>query len=431
MAIFPFKKKKSQEALCEQALSYWEESSYIIAIPEKDRIDMSDSVFDRLAAINGVEITDRHLPDSNGAGHFMVRYDGETYEVGFYDGDFSLPDFFGNQGYYFTDEEMASIHRARKAVTIFMKFGSDSKKSYHLQLKIAKAIVPDLLAVMDESAERLVSARWVNLAVESAVVPGSNALFTVQAVGGDKGEVWLHTHGLNRCGLYELEILRSDAENSNSHYNVIATLASHMLDHESEPPTPCEGVYIGMLSDQTPIVATHISWTKGLKEYPSRTLGGVNDRKEGHNGHTALVFLYTCEKDEINGIMHKVSEYDGRWEDNPIFFISSVETNRMSCLAQERFGIVSYMSRKDDCHILVKIGLETDTPSTDDEREHIWFELIESDGDRFKARLIQEPYNVSGMHEGDEGWYEKKDVTDWHIYIDKFAVTPDTAYLLV
>ena len=63
------------------------------------------------------------------------------------------------------------------------------------------------------------------------------------------GEVWLHTHGLNRCGLYELEILKSDKENYNNHYYLISTLASHLLDKDDRTPEPGAGVYIGMLND--------------------------------------------------------------------------------------------------------------------------------------------------------------------------------------
>lgn len=53
------------------------------------------------------------------------------------------------------------------------------------------------------------------------------------------------------------------------------------------------------------------------------------------------------------------------------------------------------------------------------------------DGERFKGQLIQEPYDVSHMHEGDEAWFTVEDVTDWIIYLEEFSVAPDTAYLLV
>ena len=225
------------------------------------------------------------------------------------------------------------------------------------------------------------------------------------------GEVWLHTHGLNRCGLYELEILKSDKENYNNHYYLISALASHLLDKDDRTSEPGVGVYIGMLNDRLPIVATYVSWTKALDEYRSLVLGSEDDEKKGR--------------------LRKVSEYDSMWGENPLFFISTRETNRMSALARERFGLVKYMAKKDEDSILLKIGLKTDSAEQADDREHIWFKLLEFDGERFKGQLIQEPYDVSHMHEGDEGWFTVEDVTDWIIYLEEFSVAPDTAYLLV
>lgn len=211
-----FKKKKT--VLEEQPLCYWEESSYMMAVPKGGGMDLSVRLFERVAAISGVELLKKRLPDEDEPGYMEVGYDGEVYEIGFYEGDFSMPDMFNRRDYYFTDEELYAIGRADRALTVFMKFGVDGQKSYHLQLKIAVAMVPDLLAIVDESAEKLVCARWATLAADSAVVPGTSVLFTVHAVTDEGGEVWLHTHGLNRCGLYELEILKSDKENYNNHY---------------------------------------------------------------------------------------------------------------------------------------------------------------------------------------------------------------------
>ena len=168
--------------------------------------------------------------------------------------------------------------------------------------------------------------------------------------------MWLHTHGLNRCGLYELEILKSDKENYNNHYYLISALASHLLDKDDRTSEPGVGVYIGMLNDRLPIVATYVSWTKALDEYRSLVLGSADDREEGHNGRTAPVFIYTSEDDEKKGRLRKVSEYDSMWGENPLFFISTRETNRMSALARERFGLVKYMAKKDEGSILLKLA---------------------------------------------------------------------------
>jgi len=424
-----FKKENKNSKLEEAPLNYWEKESYLMALPSSGYVDVSEDTILRVRDIAGVDIIESALPNEEKPGHIVLSFEDEIYEIGFYKGDFTLPEMLSRQGYYFTEEEMEAIARSESALTVFMEFPGDSRKAYHLQLKVVKAMVPDLLAVMDESAERLVSGRWVTLATESNVAPSAQSLFTVQAVGGENGSVWLHTHGLNRCGLYELEVLSSDQDNYSDHFNVINTFASILLDSKDRPE-PGDGVRIGMFDVNRPMVATYVSWTKGLSEYPGIDLGGIEDRRQGHNTKTAVVFLYKEEKDEMTRTFRKVSEFNGLWADNPLFFISTRETERMSALARERFGMVKYMAEK-NCPVILKIALRTDHGESDDDHEHIWFELIRFDGDEFEARLTQEPYDVSAMHTGDVGRYSVDNVTDWLIQTPDFTVAPDNAYLLL
>ena len=62
--------------------------------------------------------------------------------------------------------------------------------------------------------------------------------------------------------------------------------------------------------------------------------------------------------------------------------------------------------------------------------EHIWFELLEFEGEKFKAKLTQEPYDIDNMHEGDEAWFTVNDVTSWTIYTKNKTIDPDLVYLL-
>ncbi len=427
---FKFFKKENKNSKPEEApLNYWEKESYLMALPSSGYVDVSEDTILRVRDIAGVDIIESALPDEEKPGHIVLSFEGEIYEIGFYKDGFSLPEMLSRQGYYFTEEEMEAIARSESALTVFMEFPGDSRKAYHLQLKVVKAMVPDLLAVMDESAERLVSGRWVTLATESNVAPSAQSLFTIQAVGGENGSVWLHTHGLNRCGLYELEVLGSDQDNYSDHFNVINTFASILLDSKDRPE-PGDGVRIGMFDVNRPMVATYVSWTKGLSEYPGIDLGGIEDRRQGHNTKTAVVFLYKEEKDEMTRTFRKVSDFNGLWADNPLFFISTRETERMSALARERFGMVKYMAEK-NCPVILKIALRTDHGESEDDHEHIWFELIRFDGDEFEARLTQEPYDVRAMHTGDVGRYSVDNVTDWLIQTPDFTVAPDNAYLLL
>lgn len=419
-----FFKKRHEENLKEAPLGYWEKESYMLVIPEKVTPNIITEIFERVANIDGVEIKEKSPLKENEPGKINLIFENDEYEVGFYPSEFSVPEIYLNKNYYFSEEEIEKIKNSKSALTIFMKFNNDSIKSYHLQLKLAVAMVPNMLGVMDESAEKMMPKTWVKMAAQSKVRPSTNDLYIVQAVSHENGEVWLHTHGLCRCGITELEILQSDSKNYNNHYNVITTFASYLIEKKKKFNN---SAYIGMLSNRQPVVVTYLPWTKGLREYRKLSLGSSEDRENGHNSKTSIIFMYKSEEDEKNGKLTKVSEFDKLWGDNPIFFISNEETARMKELAMERFNFVKEESNKKENKIIIKIGLPT---GGDNDFEHIWFELIEFEGDKFKAKLTQEPYNVKNMHEGDEGWYTIKDVTDWVIYTPRFTVTPKTAYLL-
>lgn len=418
-----FSKNKIQE-LKEEPLGYWEKESYMQIVPENPTRELLDSVCERVANIDGVEIIKQNKLTEKEPGMIKLKYENEEYEIGYHPSKFSLLQMYINKNYYFSEDELKKLKNAEVALIIYMKFNKNSKKSYHLQLKIALAMVPDMIGLMDESAEKMLPPTWVRMTANSKVLPGANDLFTVQAVSNDKGEVWLHTHGLCRCGVTELEILQSDKENYNNHYNLISTFASYLIDKKEAYD---KSAYIGVLCNKQPVVATYVSWTKGLGEYKKLNLGSIEDRKEGHKSKTSIIFIYKSEEDEKNGKLTKVSEFNDLWGDNPIFFISDEETARMKALAEERFNYVKQQSKNKENKIIIKIGLPIDSKEN---REHIWFELIEFEGDKFKAKLLQEPYNVDNIHEGDERWYAIEDITDWIIYTPNFTINPGNAYML-
>ena len=176
--------KKSNQELKEAPLGYWEEESYMQVVPEEPSEELLDSVIDRVAGMEEIQIIDKHELTDSEPGRIKLRYENEEYEVGFYPSKFSLPEFY-IKNYYFSNEELEKLRNAQTALTIFMKFNKNSKKSYHLQLKLALAMIPNTIGIMDESAEKMIPASWAKMAANSKVLPSANDLFTVQVVSGD------------------------------------------------------------------------------------------------------------------------------------------------------------------------------------------------------------------------------------------------------
>lgn len=419
-----FKKKK----YVEMPLYYWEEKSYMMVIP-KDKKDLllKDS-FDRIKAIAGLEVIENTYSIQDNTMHLKIKYDDDFFEVGIFAGAVSVPKHYLNKDYMFLEEEKEAILTAKDAITVFMEFNEKAAKCYQLQLRLCYALVPNMYGIIDESAEKILPARWVYMCCQTKTLPNPKNLFSVQAVVEDNGEVWLHTHGLTRCGINELEILRSDSKNYQNHYNLILSYATYLLDRRLKKETPMGGAYIGMLINRQPIVVTSTSWTKALTYYKHLDLGGIKDRKLGHNSKTNVIFLYKDETDQEKNILNKITIFDNLWGDNPIFFVSDAETERMKKMAQERFDYVKEAFKDKDNSVSIKIGMPI--MNKKDKFEHIWFDLLEIGDKKFKARLTQEPYDNINMKINDEAWFTINDVTDWIIYTKKNRISPDEVYIL-
>lgn len=415
-----------RKVLEEAPLNYWEEASYMMLVPSNENADLLKNAFMGVEAMPDVKVKEHHYHVDKNCLTLQLEYEEEDYEVGCYIGGISVPEYYVENP-LFSDLEKQKILNAKTAITLFMKFNDNGKKCYHLQLKLAVAMLPDLIGVLDESAEKMLSAKWVKMIAKSHVLPSAKHLFSVQAVMNKNQNVWLHTHGLCRCGITELEIVNSDKENQQNHFNLINAYAMYLIDKEESFDPRQNSSYIGQLINGYPIVVTCRSWTTGIEEYKKLKLGGLDDRKKGHNSFTSLIFLYKSEQDEKNDVLSKVSIYDKLWGDNPLFFFSNQETARMKALAIEQFHYVKEMFPKKSEQILIKIGLYSEKEK---QYEHIWFELLEVNEEQFRAKLTQEPYYFEQMHVGYEDWYKIEDITDWLIYTKDLCVSPDNAFLL-
>lgn len=356
----------------------------------------------------------------------------ERFSVEMYPTDFGIPELYRCQ-HFFPDIDIETIQKIEYGLAVEMKFGKNALLSYHLQLKLIHAMLPDALAVIDDSSEKILSGRWVALAAASKVPPAPRYLYTAQAVSDAEGEgcVWLHTHGLNRCGRPELEVLDSNKENYQEHYNVLETLANRLLEDE-EIPEFGSPYFLAYVAEGMPLVVTLIDWAEAVELYEPDMLGGKKDRQESHNGDTCVIFVYPSRESADEGKFYPLDIYDKLMKDNPVFMISNEETARMRAQAVERISYLLEASQNRENHLLVKLGLCVDEEyrTQDNEREHIWFEVLEVSGDRFTAKLTQEPYYIKGIHEGYTAQFGPEDVTDWLIYTPEGRISPDDVYRL-
>ena len=431
--MFNFFKKKQNEVDIPQVqpMANWEENSYMHVLSDNVEVENIDGAKERIESIEGLKLIEFNVRDDN-SGNLTLEYNGDEYGVGFYFDDFVLESLYSLQNQKIHDEDFAQIQEKTKSFVIYMNFNKNYFDSYHLQLKLIMAFFPDTLAVVDESAEKLLSGRWVKLAAESSVTPSAEALFTVQAVFDDKTHrVWLHTHGICRTGFSELELLDISQDNVNDIYYLLNTMANRVL-YQNEAIE--DYIFLGEFFDGEPIVATTLHWNEGITRYPSDILGGPNDRVDSHNTNSKVILLFASEEDANNAKYTKPSEIEEKLIENPLYYYTNEQTDHMKFMARDRFDILKkFIQENPENKALIKVGLPTDGEDGEpdyENLEHIWFELKEFTEDGFRAILTQEPYRVSSIKAGDEGEYTINDVTDWIIYTEEMSIEPNTAYLL-
>lgn len=329
-----------------------------------------------------------------------------------------------------------------------MYFELEPLDSFHLQLKIMNAIVPDASLVIDFMSYRLLSAKWLSMTAKSPVPPSPDYLYTLHCVYDEDGEngnrrYWFHTHGLHRCASVELEMLNfgQGAEQMNTLINMTV---KKFLTH---PAKEKERFTIGY--DGMGINLCWLRWEEALKDMPKNILGGFADRDEVDNVHAEPSGILFAVED---GNMVSPEIYAPTLADNPIYYITNEETERMSALAKERFGAFERVFKREGKKeekksflknmfggkkeeepvwtFLVKLGLEVDDPESGSEREHLWFDVISIENNQIKAKLLNQPYWISGLNEGDISTYPLDLLTDWLIYSPDSTYTSDSIYIL-
>ena len=433
MGLFSFGKKKKEVAktLEKFEVKKLKERSFMLAIPKHpEELQNVQLVVDRIKDATDFKLLQMGK-NAEGTPWHEIEYKGEKYEFLLYPENYRIPEMFRVQ-HFFEDVDVEEIDKQNTGLIIAMDFSEKPLESYHLQLKIINTIFPETLAALDYSAEKVLSGTWLAYAAKSKTPPAPRYLFTAQAVYTDN-DVWLHTHGLNRCGIMELEVLGSTKETSQSHYRVLEAMASRLID-EPDALDNEGAMYVARLCNNQPLVATWIPWQQAMGMIKKGTLGGPADRNDesGHNGYTGCVYVYQSPSDMENKKYSHLSVYDKLLENNPMFMYTNEETDRLRTLAIER---VSYMKKAFENGakaVLIKVGLMVDEEHRTDtnQREHIWFELKSVAENTFTAQLTQEPYMVSGMHEGDMGTYPYEDITDWLVFTEENRISPDDIYLL-
>lgn len=348
---------------------------------------------------------------------------------------FSIVDIEEKKEFYeLEDDEVQGAKNANGYIESVIMFTRDSLISYLAQIKLLNIISSKVAILVDMSAYKLLSGKWMSFSANSSTPPAADYLYTIHIISNDdekEKDLWLHTHGLYRCGMLELEMLRI-TESVEEQYNYLRGVVNIFLKNgmlkEGQPIT------VGHSKDRD-IIYTWLPWEKSLRKladkgWPCKAKGFLGDRSyrmdKVHDGPSAVLFAYD------NGKLLKPDYYSKIILQNPIVYISTEETNRMASIAEERFHhfkeLFNEYKGNEKWAFVVKIGCLMDEAKHATDREHLWFEVQEINERDINGKLINEPYSISDMKKDERYNLRLSNVSDWKIYSPNQSFSPDSIY---
>ena len=247
------------------------------------------------------------------------------------------------------------------------------------------------------------------------------ALFTIHAVyqdiGDDRDVYWMHTHGLEALGAFDVDVLRPSAQLARNAGDPMRALAFASLEKLVTPSTT--GFVMGMPGGAVDFVPARDFDTSAAAEHAQLRTSDAE-----HTGHRAVL----CEPRGLFGFLRKKpipSKFLSRLGDGTVFAFSKDATALMAARAHATLGVFKALVTEfgpTGIPALAKIGYATAADPTS--REHLWFEVHGFDGDRIDATLVNQPFDVPSLQKDARGWHPAADVSDWILMSPAGPMTP-------
>lgn len=323
-----------------------------------------------------------------------------------------------------SDEEREAIREASYCLTIEAEIEpSEALQRFASLVQLGHRCANGALGLFDPEGGTVHSPSWFQDAATEGVPIRIDAMYRIHAVTTEEG-VWLHTHGLRRAGIPELELLGVQLGHVHPAGALLRSVAHRAIVH-------------GMPDMGDPILYGHgleaalVPWDF-VHEHIDPVVGGPEDRDEQHP--SANLALVTWQPDsDTTGHWCSAADQLEHLEGNPVFFLTDYETERMEALARLRWQgfafLANHFSGAEGWRFLAKFGYGGDDSGT--RREHLWFEVHQADPAYADATLVNEPYQDLGFGEGDRGSHALDRLTDFRVTSPVGIATPENLDRLI
>lgn len=427
----------------QRELPYTKQRSVMIAV-SRDKTFAADMEYftGRLATIPGVEgLEFEYMPDNQQtrtiervSGLFM----GEKFDL---DID-RIEDFDSSgmpHGTYLNATDTALTERLNNGYGIDIKYGKKNPLAwFHLQLKIAAMLIPDLLAVCDLSGGQILSGYYVCRAAQSAIPPSPEFAYNIYTEGNKQGsDIWLYTCGLARFGLPEMEIMHSDTNHYACHRKLLRTVSSYAIWHPDDKlnETLRLDVPVARMAGDVPLFIRLLPWPDAIKDgqRDRPTPGSIRTRLSKMNSNSCVLFTYEDEAAQQEDAYQPLwMKDDFMTNDNAgdMLLLTSMEEQEQSkAMAKQYSWLPEQVARRNPGKVWLRLRLAND----EGDDEALWARLVSyTDNSNFEIEIDDTP-RVLPLDKGDRlRFVDESDVNliKWMVDTEQFNITPENIYIL-
>ena len=230
---------------------------------------------------------------------------------------------------------------------------------------------------------------------------------------------WLHSHGLAELGFVDFDVLRPAEDLMLNQFDLLRSIAFQIVEGASsgviEPAVGAEPV---ALIDANTFMRSASPADRALRDPQNHTDRRVVCCDAGGPGFIRR--LFGAGEVRPSRLLSRGMIYGKH-----LVRFSDFATDLTSARARESLSLLEPFRVEFadlECTALVKMGYPTDSGRQG--REHLWFEVHGVDGDFIDATLVNQPFDIAGMKEGDRDKRPAELLTDWAVMTPLGPLTP-------
>lgn len=248
-----------------------------------------------------------------------------------------------------------------------------------------------------------------------------DALYGIHPVVSPDGSRWVHTHGLAALGGFDIDLINPSDEVLGIAHTLIRSLAFSIVEGSLVIDEPAFQI-------AQPGGVIRMVPAREFDEQVDPRFRGIREPDENHVENRAVL----CEPKLKRGVLGlgkgklEPSRFvRGKVSENTVFAMSKTATDLISQRTQETYPLlVELMGEFESLQfpVLAKVACRVDSGQGD---EHIWFEVHSADANGIDATCVNQPYEVSGLSQGDRGRYGFGQLTEWQMQTPIGSIAPN------